>query len=85
MTNEEAFRARFARRMRESRHLKNLSQKDLAKIMRCDDSQVAHWERGYKMPTLWTAVRISKALGVDLRVLCGTTWPEAVALKDGDE
>jgi transcriptional regulator with XRE-family HTH domain len=84
MTNEEIFRKRFARRLREKRLMNNWTQAKAAKVMGCTDSQIAHWELGYKMPTLWTACRLSKALGIDLRLLCGTTWPEAVALK-GDE
>lgn len=60
---------RFARRMRERRAKKKLSQQALAELMGCSISYVSMLERGQRTPPLSTVGDVAKALNCEPVVL----------------
>ena len=56
-------------RVREIRKLKGLSQLDLASILNIDETSISRLENGRVNAKLTTAIKISRALEVDLPTL----------------
>ena len=63
----------FATRLVKARTDAGLSQKDLAKKVGFDRSNITNYENGYNEPTLFNAVCIADALGVSIDWLEGRT------------
>jgi transcriptional regulator with XRE-family HTH domain len=68
----------FAQRLTALREAAGLTQYALAAAAGLHRSQVMHFERGTRGPTLATAVRLAQALGKRLRDFEGLAWPEKV-------
>lgn len=49
-------------RIKEFRKKKNLSQSDIANIMRIGQSTVANWEREYRNPNVRQAIQLAEIL-----------------------
>ena len=64
MTNEVI---NFAKKLREVRLKKKLSQGDVAKILGVHRSYISGLERGARNPSLITAQKVAKALGVSIK------------------
>lgn len=56
--------------VRSKRMKKNLSQKELARIVGVNDSMICQIERGLKIPSLPIAFNIAKTLGCTIDELC---------------
>jgi DNA-binding XRE family transcriptional regulator len=67
----EAFRLHFslARQLLERRLEQNLTQKQLAELSGIDQAEISRIERGQGNPTTTTLGALTKALGVDLRLV----------------
>ncbi len=67
----EAFRLHFslARQLLERRLEQNLTQKQLAQLSGIDQAEISRIERGQGNPTATTLGALTKALGVDLRLV----------------
>jgi putative transcriptional regulator len=58
-------------RLRELRHIKGLTLKQVAQKAKVSESAMSLYERGKRNPNLVTAYRIAKALGVTVDELIG--------------
>jgi transcriptional regulator with XRE-family HTH domain len=68
-----------------ARRLKQLSQIDVAKMMKTSQSAVSDIEKGLKDPRLTTLQRLARALGFELRIHLATgPWVIAVAWRARD-
>lgn len=56
-----------------------LSQTDLGSDLGVPQNRISDWELGYRVPTVESLIRISKALDVDVSVLVEAVAAEAVA------
>jgi transcriptional regulator with XRE-family HTH domain len=67
----EAFRLHFslARQLAEQRRARNLTQKQLAEMAGVDQAEISRIERGQANPTTATLGALTKALGVDVRLV----------------
>jgi ribosome-binding protein aMBF1 (putative translation factor) len=67
----EAFRLHFslARQLAEQRRANHLTQKQLAEITGIDQSEISRIERGQANPTTATLGTLTRALGVDVRLV----------------
>ncbi|MGY3717144.1 helix-turn-helix transcriptional regulator [Sutcliffiella cohnii] len=52
-----------------ARKAKDLTQEQLANILKCKKTTVSNWENGYSKPTLDVAYKVSEVLGVDISTL----------------
>ena len=59
----------IGRRIRMQRNLKSLTQEQLAEMTNISTSFVGHLERGEKMPSVETIMKISESLDMDLNYL----------------
>jgi len=57
----------FSKRIKEVRLKKNMSQGDVAKILGVHRSYISGLERGARNPSLITAQKVAKALGVSIK------------------
>jgi transcriptional regulator with XRE-family HTH domain len=64
---------RFGKSLRECRAAMKLSQVDVARICGVPATAVCHWESGARAPTLASAERVARGLGVSLDAMCGLT------------
>ena len=62
---------KFCERLRDLRREMNLSQKQLADILKTNNSSVCDWERGRSQPDLQTLVRLAKLFEVSTDYLLG--------------
>lgn len=61
----------FCERLRDLRREMNLSQKQLADVLKTNNSSVCDWERGRSQPDLETLVKIAKFFEVKTDYLLG--------------
>ena len=61
----------FQERLRELRKLKNLSQKQLAEILKTNNSSICDWECGRSQPDLQTLAEIAKYFDISSDYLLG--------------
>ncbi|MDE7182671.1 MAG: helix-turn-helix domain-containing protein [Clostridia bacterium] len=61
----------FQERLRELRKLKNLSQKQLAEILKTNNSSICDWECGRSQPDLQTLAGIARYFEVSADYLLG--------------
>ncbi|MDE6104887.1 MAG: helix-turn-helix domain-containing protein [Clostridia bacterium] len=61
----------FQERLRELRKLKNLSQKQLAEILKTNNSSICDWECGRSQPDLQTLAEIAEYFDVSADYLLG--------------
>lgn len=61
----------FQTRLKEQRLLHKLSQKDLAKVLKTNNSSVCDWEKGRTEPDLDTLIRLSIIFDVTADYLLG--------------
>ncbi len=73
-TDAEMQAPTFAGRLKLLRNRANLSQESLAKKITVPTGTVTQWETGRRTPNLKMAVRIAKALGVDLNAFADCDW-----------
>lgn len=59
----------FAKKLREIRLKKKLSQGDVSRILKVHRSYISGLERGMRNPSLLTVQKIAKALGVNAKEL----------------
>lgn len=72
MTKEEReWKILFRRRLKNMLYERNITQLELAKRSGIDQSRISKYCLGKKIPTIYTAVRIAKALNCSLEDLCG--------------
>ncbi|MEM8923948.1 MAG: helix-turn-helix transcriptional regulator [Actinomycetota bacterium] len=64
-TEDLAIAAAFGRRVRELRHERDMTQEELAEAAGLHPTFVSNVERGYRVPTLPTVIRIAAGLGVN--------------------
>jgi transcriptional regulator with XRE-family HTH domain len=55
----------WAQRLRDARETKNLSQRDVVKIMKSNQSTVVYYELGYREPKICYLMKYIKETGVD--------------------
>jgi ribosome-binding protein aMBF1 (putative translation factor) len=67
--DEEVLMAAVGRQIRQWRHLRGMSQSDLAEAVRCDRSAVCRWESGQRAPSLAHLVALGRALRCPLATL----------------
>lgn len=60
-------------RLREIRHIRGLTLKQVADEAKVSEAAMSLYERGKRNPNLVTAYRIAKALGVTIDELMGTS------------
>ncbi len=63
---------RFGETLKRLRHRMGLRQSDVARMLGVERATVANWERGAKLPSLDTLIKLSEAFGVSLDELVGT-------------
>jgi transcriptional regulator with XRE-family HTH domain len=68
----------FAKRLRQLRTSKNLSQVELAKLVNLHNTHIARYERGTCRPAADTLKRLAEALGVSGDYLLGDDNPQAL-------
>lgn len=61
----------FAKKLREAREKKELSQRDIADAIGVSQPAYQYYEKGFKTPTLFVAKRICEALDISLDYLVG--------------
>ena len=61
----------FCERLKELRRSKGLSQKQLAEILKTNNSSICDWERGRTQPDLQTLVNIAKFFEVTADYVLG--------------
>jgi transcriptional regulator with XRE-family HTH domain len=55
----------WAQRLREARENKNLSQKEMVKLLNCSQSTLVYYELGYREPKISYLMKFIKETGVD--------------------
>lgn len=70
-------------RLRELREAAGLSQRQLARMIGQDSSNVSFWERTSRLPRVDLIVPIAKALGVSVEELLGQPKPSRVTAPGG--
>lgn len=80
-------RTPFARTLRKLRKERGLSQVQLGKLMFVDNSTIARWESGSRLPDAAMIARLSGVLGVDVNTLLSTAaWngeaPNVIMVED---
>lgn len=68
-------------KLRELREHAGLSQRELARMIGQDSSNVSYWERTEKIPRSELLVPIAKALGVTVEELLGQPKPKSMPTK----
>lgn len=63
---EVALKKGFARRVKEIREQRGLSQRQLAELLKTDVMQVSRYERGIGLPSLETSVELARILHVSM-------------------
>lgn len=63
----------FCERLKELRKEKNISQKQLADILKTNNSSVCDWERGRAQPDIPTILKIARYFNVTTDYLLGMT------------
>lgn len=63
---------KFEERLKELREEKQITQKDLAKIIEVDKTLISKWERGRKRPVYEDLISLAKYFGVTVGYLLGT-------------
>ncbi|MEC5173631.1 helix-turn-helix transcriptional regulator [Chryseobacterium nepalense] len=63
----------FGKKLRECREAKNLSQKDLARLLNTSYSVIGNYERDEMIPSIEVAKNIAKILGTTVGYLLGET------------
>lgn len=58
----------IAEQLREVRRAAGLSQRDVAQLMHCKQSQISEWESGVVPPKVGTLRAWASALGLDLEI-----------------
>ena len=67
MLDKEEFKQKLAEILREARKSKGISQRDIENLdMGIDKVMVSRYERGIRIPEIYTLYRYSKILEVDL-------------------
>ncbi|NSW84195.1 MAG: helix-turn-helix transcriptional regulator [Syntrophothermus sp.] len=61
----------FGNSLKQLRHKMGLRQNDMAKILGVERSTLANWERGAKLPSLETLMKLRETFGVSLDELVG--------------
>lgn len=61
----------FAERFKNLRHVKSISQQDIASSLGVDRTIVSHWERGTRVPSLEIACALADYFDVSLDYLVG--------------
>ncbi len=69
--NLEEIKKTFAKRLKELRAGKGLSQRDLSKMLSVNINTVGKWERAVNMPDLRYIFKIAKVFGVKVPYLLG--------------
>lgn len=59
----------FGARVREVRHEKGLTQEQLAEVAGLHPTFISNVERGYRVPTVPTLIKLATGLGVEASVL----------------
>lgn len=62
--------------LRKLRQLAGISQRELARVIEQDSSNVSYWERTGKLPRSEVLIPIAKALGVTVEELLGEAKPK---------
>jgi len=75
--------AQAVSRLRELRQAAGLSQRQLARLIGQDSSNVSFWERTGRLPRVDLVVPIAKALGVTVEELLGQPKPSRVTAPGG--
>lgn len=73
----------FGKKLRECREAKELSQKELAKLLNTSYSVIGKYERDEMQPSIEAAKKIAKLVGTTVGYLLGETDEENI-LKDPD-
>lgn len=61
----------MANRLREFRKNQGMTQKQIADVLRCQQSLVSQYERGVHTPSLHNTIRLARALGTTVEALFG--------------
>lgn len=61
----------MANRLREFRKNQGMTQKQIADVLRCQQTLVSQYERGVHTPSLHNAIRLARALGTTVEELFG--------------
>ena len=61
-------------RIKETRLKLGLKQKELAEKIGVSESRISQYENGSQNPRINTLIKLSEALGVSLKSLCGDEW-----------
>jgi transcriptional regulator with XRE-family HTH domain len=75
--------AQVVSRLRELRQASGLSQRQLARLIGQDSSNVSFWERTGRLPRVDLVIPIAKALGVTVEELLGQPKPSRVTAPGG--
>jgi transcriptional regulator with XRE-family HTH domain len=75
--------AQAVSRLRELRQAAGLSQRQLARMIGQDSSNVSFWERTGRLPRVDLVIPIAKALGVTVEELLGQPKPSRVTTPGG--
>lgn len=67
--SEVSLKKGFAKRVREIREQRGLSQRQLSELLKTDVMQVSRYERGIGLPSLETCVELAQILHVSMDVL----------------
>jgi transcriptional regulator with XRE-family HTH domain len=70
-------------RLRELRQAAGLSQRQLARLIKQDSSNVSFWERTGRLPRVDLVIPIAQALGVTVEELLGEPKPKRAAQPGG--
>jgi transcriptional regulator with XRE-family HTH domain len=79
----DLFMTQAVSRLRELRQAAGLSQRQLARIIGQDSSNVSFWERTGRLPRVDLVVPIAKALGVTVEELLGQPKPSRITAPGG--
>ncbi|MCL2488499.1 MAG: helix-turn-helix domain-containing protein [Oscillospiraceae bacterium] len=79
MYDEKTLRSIFSKRLRQMRHVSNMTQKQVAQLLNLDRSTYAYYETEKTCPSFDTLLRMSRLFRVSVDYLIGATDQSSIS------